>query len=165
MNPIFRIQNMNFIHLHILFLILINCSAGPLEDIANMPDLTLVSIKKISFFSYLKIKVQFYQQLMQHQDIQMILQGIYPQQHVGVFNDFTIFAPNNDAMTLLTRKNQNLNLLWKYHIVSGRYDDQMLYNMAQRKFNLASQRQMIGIPLQNNLPTIALPFQVRQIET
>lgn len=36
----------------------------------------------------------------------------------------------------------------------------MLFNMAQEKFNQASPRQMSGIRPQNNLPTIALPFQV-----
>ncbi len=90
----------------------------------------------------------------------MLLQNIYPQQATGGINDFTIFAPNNDAMMELTRKNEDLNLLWKYHIVSGRYDGQMLFNMAQEKFNQANPRQMSGIRPQNNLPTIALPFQV-----
>jgi uncharacterized surface protein with fasciclin (FAS1) repeats len=90
----------------------------------------------------------------------MILQGIYPQQQAGGMNDFTIFAPNNEAMTRLIRKNEDPNLLLKYHIVSGRYDEQMLFKMAQEIFNQASPRQMIGIRPQNNLPTIALPFQV-----
>ncbi|CAF3692677.1 unnamed protein product [Rotaria sordida] len=135
---------MNFIHFSILLICIINySSAGPLEDLASMPDLTL-----------------FYQQLIRQQDIQMILQGIYPQQQPGSMNDFTIFAPNNDAMLQLNRKNEDLNLLWKYHIVSGAYDEQMLYNMAQTKFHQANPAQMAGIRIQNSLPTIALPFQV-----
>ncbi|CAF3799049.1 unnamed protein product [Rotaria sp. Silwood1] len=134
---------MNFIHFSIVLIFIINCSAGPLEDMANMPDLTV-----------------FYQQLMRQQDIQMLLQGAYPQQQLGSMHDFTIFAPNNDAMMHLNRKNEDPNLLWRYHIVPGRYDEQILYNMAQTKFNQANPRQMIGIRAQNNLPTIALPFQV-----
>jgi hypothetical protein len=90
----------------------------------------------------------------------MLLQGIYPQQQPGAMSDFTIFAPNNEAMERLTRKNEDPNLLWKYHIVPGRYDDQILYNMAQEKLNQAHPRQMIDIRAQNNLQTIALPFQV-----
>ncbi|CAF4706187.1 unnamed protein product, partial [Rotaria magnacalcarata] len=39
-------------------------------------------------------------------------------------------------------------------------DDQTLYNMAQTKLNQANPRQMIDLRAQNNLPTIALPFQV-----
>ncbi|CAF1492495.1 unnamed protein product, partial [Adineta steineri] len=134
---------MYFIHFYILLIISITCYAGPLEDLASMPDLSL-----------------FYQQLLRQQDIQMVLQGLYPQQQPGGMNDFTIFAPNNDAMINLNRKNEDLNLLWKYHIVSGRYDEQILFNMAQEKYNQANPRQMIGIRPQNNLPTIALPFQV-----
>ncbi|CAF4181530.1 unnamed protein product [Rotaria sp. Silwood2] len=136
-------KNMNFIHFSIVLIFIINCFAGPLEDIANMPDLTL-----------------FYQQLIRHQDIQMLLQGVYPQQQSGGMNDFTIFAPNNDAMMHLNRKNEDPNLLWKYHIAPGRYDEQILYNMAQTKFDQANPRQTVGIRAQNNLPTIALPFQV-----
>jgi hypothetical protein len=90
----------------------------------------------------------------------MLLQGLFPQQPAGGINDFTIFAPNNEAMTRLTRKTEDLNLLWKYHIVSGRYDEQTLANMAQEKYTLANPRQTSGIRPQNNLPTIALPFQV-----
>jgi uncharacterized surface protein with fasciclin (FAS1) repeats len=97
---------------------------------------------------------------MRQQDIQMLLQGLYPQQQAGGINDFTIFAPNNEAMTRLSRKNEDLNLLWKYHIVSGRYDEQILSNMAQEKFNQVNPRQMMGFRVQNNLPTIAIPFQV-----
>jgi uncharacterized surface protein with fasciclin (FAS1) repeats len=90
----------------------------------------------------------------------MLLQGIYPQQQAGGMSDYTIFAPNNEAMTRFTRKNEDPNLLWKYHIVPGRYDDQMLYNMAQEKFSQVNPRQMAGVRVQNNLPTTALPFQV-----
>lgn len=90
----------------------------------------------------------------------MLLQGLFPQQPTGGMNEFTIFAPNNEAMTRLTRKNEDLNLLCKYHIVSGRYDEQMLANMAQEKFNQGNPMQMMGIRPQNTLPTIALPFQV-----
>lgn len=92
----------------------------------------------------------------------MLLQGLFPQQQAGGQNDFTIFAPNNEAMTRLTRKHEDLNLLWKYHIVSGRYDEQVLSNMAKEKFNQAYPRQMTEIRPQNNLPTIAVPFQVRE---
>lgn len=92
----------------------------------------------------------------------MLLQGMFPQQQPGGMNDFTIFAPTNEAMTRLNRKNEDLNLLWKYHIVSGRYDEQMLFSMAQEKLGQANPRQMAGIRPQNNLPTIAIPFQVRQ---
>jgi uncharacterized surface protein with fasciclin (FAS1) repeats len=73
---------------------------------------------------------------------------------------FTIFAPSNDAMTRLNQKNEDPNLLWKYHIVSGRYDDQAIYNMAQDKFNQANPRQMANERPQNNIPTMAIPFQV-----
>lgn len=76
--------------------------------------------------------------------------------------DFTIFAPNNDAMARLNRRNEDPNLLWKYHIVPGRYDDQTIYNMAQEKFNQANPRQMSSARPQNNLPTVASPFQVGQ---
>ncbi|CAF3466569.1 unnamed protein product [Rotaria socialis] len=134
-------SSMQFFTLFII--IIINCSAGPLDDIANMPDLTL-----------------FHQQLIRQQDIQMLLQNIYPQQQLGGMNDFTIFAPNNEAMSHLSGKIEDPNLLWKYHIVPGRYDDQTLYNMAQTKLNEANPRQMIDLRAQNNLPTIALPFQV-----
>ena len=74
--------------------------------------------------------------------------------------EFTIFAPSNDAMIRLSQRNEDPNLLWKYHIVPGRYDDQKLYNMAQEKLNQASPRQMASVRAQNNLPTLALPFQV-----
>jgi len=72
----------------------------------------------------------------------------------------TIFAPSNDAMTLLNRKYEDPNLLLKYHIVRGRYDDQAIYNMARDKFNQAHPRQLGNARPQNNLPTLALPFQV-----
>ncbi|CAF2156365.1 unnamed protein product, partial [Rotaria magnacalcarata] len=138
------LQTMSSMQFFTLFIIIIiNCSAGPLDDIANMPDLTL-----------------FHQQLIRQQDIQMLLQNIYPQQQLGGINDFTIFAPNNEAMSHLSAKIEDPNLLWKYHIVPGRYDDQTLYNMAQTKLNQANPRQMIDLRAQNNLPTIALPFQV-----
>lgn len=90
----------------------------------------------------------------------MFLQNMYPQQQPGGMNDFTIFAPTNEAMARLTRKNEDLNLLWKYHIVSGRYDEQMLFNMAQEKFGQVDPRQMANIRPQNNLATTAIPFQV-----
>jgi hypothetical protein len=72
----------------------------------------------------------------------------------------TIFAPSNDAMTLLNRKYEDPNLLLRYHIVPGRYDDQAIYNMARDKFNQAHPRQLGNARPQNNLPTLALPFQV-----
>ena len=53
----------------------------------------------------------------------MLLQSMYPQQKMDGSNEFTIFAPNNDAMALITRKNEDINLLLKYHIVPGRYDE------------------------------------------
>jgi uncharacterized surface protein with fasciclin (FAS1) repeats len=92
----------------------------------------------------------------------MLLQGMYPQQQGGGMNDFTIFAPNNDAMMNLNRKNEDPNLLLKYHIVSGRYDEQVLFNMAQEKYSQANPKQTSGIRPQNNLPTTALPFQVEK---
>lgn len=91
----------------------------------------------------------------------MLLQGIFPQQQPGGMNDFTIFAPNNDAMIEINRRNEDLNLLLKYHIVSGRYDEQMLQNMAQEKYNQANPQQATDVRPQNHLPTVALPFQVR----
>ena len=63
-------------------------------------------------------------------------------------------------MTRLNRRNEDPNLLWKYHIVPGRYDAQMLINMAQEKFSQVNPRQTFGIRAQNNLQTTALPFQV-----
>jgi hypothetical protein len=63
-------------------------------------------------------------------------------------------------MQRINRRNEDPNLLLKYHIVPGRYDDQALFNMAQEKFNQANPRQMTNSRPQNNLPTLALPFQV-----
>jgi hypothetical protein len=63
-------------------------------------------------------------------------------------------------MALLSRRNEDPNLLWRYHLVPGRYDDQTLFNMAQDKFNQANPRQMADVRPQNNIPTMALPFQV-----
>ncbi|CAF4686800.1 unnamed protein product, partial [Rotaria magnacalcarata] len=54
-------------------------------------------------------------------------------------------------MSHLSAKIEDPNLLWKYHIVPGRYDDQTLYNMAQTKLNQANPRQMIDLRAQNNL--------------
>ncbi len=42
--------NMKVRHFLIVLIISISCFAGPLEDIANMPDLTLVSLRKKVFF-------------------------------------------------------------------------------------------------------------------
>jgi uncharacterized surface protein with fasciclin (FAS1) repeats len=92
--------------------------------------------------------------------LQGLLQDSYQSQQGGAVGDYTIFAPNNDAMTRLNRRNEDPNLLWKYHIVAGRFDDQRIFNMAQDKFNQASPRQMTDARPQNNLPTMALPFQV-----
>ena len=64
-------------------------------------------------------------------------------------------------MTRLNRRNEDPNLLWKYHIVPGRFDDQRLFNIAQEKFNQVNPRQMTGTRPQNNIPTLALPFQVK----
>ncbi len=36
-------KNMNLLPIYLLFLIIIACYAGPLEDLSAMPDLTLVS--------------------------------------------------------------------------------------------------------------------------
>lgn len=90
----------------------------------------------------------------------MLLQGVFPQQPQGGVNDFTIFAPTNEAMASLTGRNEDWNLLWKYHIVPGRYDEQILINLAQEKLSLANPKQPSAIRPQNNLPTVALPFQV-----
>ncbi len=48
----------------------------------------------------------------------------------------------------------------KYHIVPGRYDEQILSNMAIEKYNQVHPKQMGNVRPQNNLPTIAVPFQV-----
>ncbi|CAF0817027.1 unnamed protein product [Adineta steineri] len=134
---------MNLIHSYILFIIINICYSGPIEDISAMPDLTL-----------------FYQQLIRQPELQGLLQDAYQSAQPLVTGDFTIFAPNNDAMTRINRRNEDPTLLWKYHIVPGRFDDQTIYNMAQDKFNQANPRQMADNRPQNNLPTMALPFQV-----
>jgi uncharacterized surface protein with fasciclin (FAS1) repeats len=90
----------------------------------------------------------------------MLLQGFYFQQQTGGMNDFTIFAPTNEAMARLTRQNEDTNLLLKYHIVPGRYDEQIISNMAMEKYNQVNPKQMMNIQPQNNLPTVAIPFQV-----
>ena len=77
-----------------------------------------------------------------------------------ITGEFTIFAPNNDAMSRINRRNEDPNLLWKYHIVPGLYNDQALYNLAQEKFNQASPRQMTNARPQNSLLTLAAPLQV-----
>ncbi|CAF1590334.1 unnamed protein product, partial [Adineta ricciae] len=134
---------MNLIHLCILLVIVDQCYASPLEDISAMPDLSL-----------------FYQQLIRQPDLQGLLQDIYQSQQPMITGEFTIFAPSNDAMARINRRNEDPNLLWKYHIVPGRYDDQALYNLAQEKFNQASPRQMTDARPQNSLLTLAAPFQV-----
>ena len=88
------------------------------------------------------------------------MQDSYQSQLVGTTIDYTIFAPSNDAMTRINRKNEDPNILWKYHIVRGRYADQTIYNMALEKYNQAHPRQMTNIRPQNNLATIAVPFAV-----
>lgn len=65
-------------------------------------------------------------------------------------------------MVHLNRRNEDPNLLWKYHIAPGRFDDQRLYSMGLDKFNQANPRQMTYARPQNNLPTLALPFQVKR---
>ncbi|UJR14861.1 hypothetical protein I4U23_001846 [Adineta vaga] len=134
---------MNLIHFCIVIIIVNECYTGPIEDLSAMPDLSL-----------------FYQQLIRQPDLQGLLQDVYQSQQPLITGDFTIFAPNNDAMSRLNRRNEDPNLLWKYHIVPGRYDDQALYNMAQDKINQANPRQMTDVRPQNNLLTLASPFQV-----
>ena len=90
----------------------------------------------------------------------MLLQGVFPQQIAGGMNDFTIFAPTNEAMTRLVRRSEDINLLLKYHIVPGRYDEQVISNMAIEKYNQVNPRQVGNVLPQNNLPTVAVPFQV-----
>ena len=97
---------------------------------------------------------------MRQQDIQMLLQGAYAQP-AGGMSEFTIFAPTNEAMERFVRRNEDPNLLWRYHLVPGRYDEQMIFNMAQEKISQSNPRQISGIRPQNNIPTVALPFQVR----
>ncbi|CAF1147781.1 unnamed protein product [Rotaria sordida] len=134
---------MNLLYLYILYLIIIVCYAGPIEDISAMPDLSL-----------------FYQQLIRQPDLQGLLQDAYQSSQPNNIGEFTIFAPNNDAMTRINRRNEDPNFLWKYHIVPGRYDDQRIFNMAQEKFSQVHPSQMTNVRAQNNLPTMALPFQV-----
>ncbi|CAF1122677.1 unnamed protein product [Rotaria sordida] len=133
---------MNLLYLYILYLIIIICYAGPIEDISAMPDLSL-----------------FYQQLIRQPDLQGLLQDAYQSSQPNNIGEFTIFAPNNDAMTRINRRNEDPNFLWKYHIVPGRYDDQRIFNMAQEKFSQVHPSQMTNVRAQNNLPTMALPFQ------
>ncbi|CAM2714920.1 unnamed protein product [Rotaria socialis] len=136
---------MNLSNLYFLFcsIIINTCYAGPLEDLSSMPDLTL-----------------FYQQLIRQPDLQALLQDAYQSQQPGSVGEYTIFAPNNDAMARINRRNENPTVLWKYHIVPGRYDDQTIFSMAEEKFNQANPRQMGTVRPQNNLPTMSLPFQV-----
>lgn len=89
---------------------------------------------------------------------------MYGGQQGGIQGDVTIFAPNNDAMARINRRNEDPSILWKYHIVPGRFDDQTIYNMAQEKFNQLNPRQMTNMRAQNNLATVASPFQVRSTE-
>ena len=63
-------------------------------------------------------------------------------------------------MSRLSQRNEDPNLLWKYHIVPGRFDDLALYKVAQEKYTLANPRQMANDRPQNNLNTLAPPFQV-----
>ena len=93
----------------------------------------------------------------------MLLQGAFAQPQGPGMSEFTIFAPTNDAMERFNRKMEDPNLLLKYHIVSGRYDDQTLFNMAQERFSQINPRQAMPIRAQNNLPTVAVPFQVSTI--
>ena len=95
-------------------------------------------------------------------DLQGLLQGIYNGQQTGIQGDFTIFAPNNDAMARLNRRNEDPAILWKYHIVPGVYTDQVIYNLAQERFSQTTPQQATGARPQNNLGTMALPFQVRK---
>jgi uncharacterized surface protein with fasciclin (FAS1) repeats len=99
--------------------------------------------------------------LIRQPDLQGLLQDAFLSQQSGMSNELTIFAPNNEAMARINRRNEDPNLLWRYHIVPGRYDDQTIYNMAQEKFNQANPQNMANIRPQNNLPTMAAPFQVR----
>jgi len=89
-----------------------------------------------------------------------ILQDASQTQQPGATTDFTIFAPSNDAMGRLMRRNEDPNLLWRYHFVPGRYDDLKIYNMAQEKYMQANPRMMATVRPQNNLATLAAPFQV-----
>ncbi|CAF0830929.1 unnamed protein product [Didymodactylos carnosus] len=125
--------------INLMLSLLVTVKGGPIEDLAKMPDL-----------------YQFYQQVIRQPELKMILQG------TGKYSggDLTIFAPTNDAMSRLGIKSEDPNILWKYHIVAGRYSDQTLFNMATEKFNQGTSKQLSDQRLQNNLPTMALPFQV-----
>lgn len=94
--------------------------------------------------------------------IKIFQDAIAQAQQQGASTDFTIFAPSNDAMARLLQRNEDLELLWRYHIVPGRYDDVTIYNMAQEKYAQANPRLMANVRPQNNLPTLAQPFQVRE---
>ena len=61
---------------------------------------------------------------------------------------------------VLNRRNEDFNLLWRYHIVPGRFDDLAIYNLAQDKYTQANPRIMAITRPQNNLATLAKPFQV-----
>jgi hypothetical protein len=63
-------------------------------------------------------------------------------------------------MARLNRRNEDFNLLWRYHIVPGRFDDLAIYNLAQDKYAQANPRIMATTRPQNNLVTLAKPFQV-----
>ena len=65
-------------------------------------------------------------------------------------------------MARLSRRSEDPTLLWKYHIVPGVYTDQAIYNIAQERFSQSTPQQMTGARPQNNLPTMALPFQVKR---
>ena len=105
--------------------------------------------------------IQFYQQLIRQPALIKIFQdAIIQSQQQGSAADFTIFAPSNDAMARLLTRNEDPEILWRYHIVPGRYDDVTIYNMAQEKFTQANPRMMANVRPQNNLPTLAAPFQV-----
>lgn len=94
--------------------------------------------------------------------IKIFQDAIAQSQQQGSSSDFTIFAPSNEAMANLLRRNEDPEFLWRYHIVPGRYDDVTIYNMAQEKYTQANPRLMSNVRPQNNLPTLAAPFQVRE---
>ena len=146
----------------IVLLVVLHARAGPIEDISTMPDLSLVNATTTKLIDADFSPFQFYQQLIRQPDLQGLLQGAYAGQQTGIQGDFTIFAPNNDAMARLNRRNEDPTLLWKYHIVPGVYTDQAIYNIAQERFSQTTPQQMSGARPQNNLPTMALPFQVKR---
>jgi hypothetical protein len=149
---------MNLLPIYLIFGIFITCQAGPLEDLSTMPDLTLVSSSLFHFSLSHYSLIQFYQQLLRQPDLLKLFQDA--SQQPGGPTDFTIFAPSNDAMTRLNQRNEDPSLLWRYHIVPGRFDDIKIYNMAQEKYAQANPRLMANVRPQNNLPTLATPFQV-----